>query len=321
MKPKGFVPRNTSSNTKTSSGAESQESGKVYVGNLSFRTDNRSLHDAFSRFGEILDASVVMDRVDPSKSRGFAFVTFKKLSDAKSACLDMDGKNLDGRQIRVDLKQGGGGAGGGSRGGNDRRGHDNNRRSSNNYSGSGSNAAPLGRNAHHKDVGTPPSRAAPSKPSESSSSSDNKKGSVPTNCRVYISGLPTTGVSEGDIQKVFGMIGQVQRVKQKRGYPDQWPWKIKMYRDEKGQFKGDCILSYEDPNAAKTAPDFFNGYDFNGNKLSVVMAKEYVPKPGEERGGGDRGRGGGRRDDRYQRGGRRDYGRRDGGGGYRGGRR
>ena len=302
--------------TAPTTARKSEQQGKVYVGNLSFRTDNRSLYDAFSKFGDVLDASVVMDRMDRTKSRGFAFVTFKHLEDAKKACLDMDGKDLDGRQIRVDLKQGDGGSGGGNR---SRGSYDSNRGRNNNYSGgSGANAAPVGGgDRRNNNMGTPPSRAAPTKPS---SESAKKPSAASTNCRVYISGLPTKDVTEDDIQKVFGMLGEVQRIKQRRGYKDQWPWKIKMYRDEKGEFKGDCIVSYEDPNAARTAPEFFNGYDFNGHKLTVVMAKEYVASEQNQQAHGGRGDNNRRRDDRHRGGGgRRDYDRRDGG--YRGRRR
>ncbi|RHY30157.1 hypothetical protein DYB32_004560 [Aphanomyces invadans] len=47
--------------------------------------------------------------------------------------------------------------------------------------------------------------------------------------------------------------------KQKRGYKDQWPWKIKIYTNDDGTLKGDAVITYEDANAARTAPSFFNG--------------------------------------------------------------
>lgn len=49
------------------------------------------------------------------------------------------------------------------------------------------------------------------------------------------------------------------RIKQKRGYKDQWPWNIKIYTDESGKNKGDAALSYEDPSAAHSAGGFYNG--------------------------------------------------------------
>ena len=54
------------------------------------------------------------------------------------------------------------------------------------------------------------------------------------------------------------LLIQIGRIKQKRGYKDQWPWNIKIYTDEKGNQKGDAVLSYEDPQAAHSAGGFFN---------------------------------------------------------------
>ncbi|GMF30876.1 unnamed protein product [Phytophthora fragariaefolia] len=80
----------------------------------------------------------------------------------------------------------------------------------------------------------------------------------PTWARIYISNLPTD-VTSDELQEMFGAIGIVAREKQKRGYKDQWPFKIKIYTDAAGQPKGDAVLTYEDSNAARTAPEFFNG--------------------------------------------------------------
>lgn len=52
---------------------------------------------------------------------------------------------------------------------------------------------------------------------------------------------------------------QVGRIKQKRGYKDQWPHAVKLYADESGKNKGDAVLTYEDPQAAHSAGGFFNG--------------------------------------------------------------
>lgn len=48
------------------------------------------------------------------------------------------------------------------------------------------------------------------------------------------------------------------RIKQKRGYKDQWPYNIKIYTDDNGKNKGDACLSYEDPSAAHSASGFYN---------------------------------------------------------------
>lgn len=51
---------------------------------------------------------------------------------------------------------------------------------------------------------------------------------------------------------------KIGRIKQKRGYKDQWPWNIKIYTDEMGNNKGDACVSYEDPSAAHSAGGFYN---------------------------------------------------------------
>lgn len=80
----------------------------------------------------------------------------------------------------------------------------------------------------------------------------------PTWARIYISNLPTD-ITSDELQEMFGALGVVAREKQKRGYKDQWPFKIKVYTDDNGQAKGDAVLTYEDANAARTAPSFFDG--------------------------------------------------------------
>lgn len=117
------------------------------------------------------------------------------------------------------------------------------------------------------------------------------------NTRIYIAGLPLD-VKEDELKDLFGGIGQVARLKQKRGYKDQWPWNIKIYTDEQGKNKGDAVLSYEDPSAAHSAGGFFNDYDMRGHKIKVTMAAKSAPRAptmGGHGGGGFRGghRGGG----------------------------
>ena len=50
---------------------------------------------------------------------------------------------------------------------------------------------------------------------------------------------------------------QIARIKQKRGYKDQWPHNIKLYTDDAGKNKGDATVTYEDPMAAHSAGGFF----------------------------------------------------------------
>jgi cold-inducible RNA-binding protein len=93
-------------------------SNKLYVGSLSWNTDNAGLENAFSAYGDIEEAKVITDR-DTGRSRGFGFVTFANEEDAEKA-LAMDGQDLDGRTLKVNVAQdkgprGGGGGGGGGR--------------------------------------------------------------------------------------------------------------------------------------------------------------------------------------------------------------
>jgi len=96
---------------------------KLYVGGLSWNTDNDGLRQAFERFGDVEDVRVVTDR-ETGRSRGFGFVTFNSSQAAQAAISEMDGTELDGRNIKVneaeDKPRGGGGGGGG---GDRHRGH------------------------------------------------------------------------------------------------------------------------------------------------------------------------------------------------------
>jgi len=100
---------------------------KLFIGGLSWSTDDDSLRTAFEAYGEVVDAKVVMDR-DTGKSRGFGFVTFASADEASAAKSNLNQIELDGREIRVDDasdRDSGGGRGGfrgGSRGGGGFRG-------------------------------------------------------------------------------------------------------------------------------------------------------------------------------------------------------
>jgi RNA recognition motif-containing protein len=73
---------------------------KLYVGNLSWNTDEDALRDAFERVGDVEYAKVITD-YDTGRSRGFGFVTFTSSDDATNAITTMDGTELDGRTIKV----------------------------------------------------------------------------------------------------------------------------------------------------------------------------------------------------------------------------
>jgi len=77
-------------------------SRKLFVGGISWNTTEGSLQSAFSAFGEVVSAKIIMDR-ETGKSRGFGFVEFKDPDSAHSAIENLDGTELDGRTIKVDV--------------------------------------------------------------------------------------------------------------------------------------------------------------------------------------------------------------------------
>ena len=79
-------------------------SKKLFVGSLSWNTDDHGLREAFAPHGEITEAIVITDR-DSGRSRGFGFVTFADDDAAEKAIAALNGTDLDGRTIRVDVAQ------------------------------------------------------------------------------------------------------------------------------------------------------------------------------------------------------------------------
>ncbi|CAA0827658.1 Glycine-rich RNA-binding protein 8 [Striga hermonthica] len=93
---------------------------RCFVGGLAWATTDQSLEQAFSKYGEVLESKIIMDR-ETGRSRGFGFVTFGDEKAMRDAIDAMNGQELDGRNITVNEAQsrggGGGGGGGGFRGG------------------------------------------------------------------------------------------------------------------------------------------------------------------------------------------------------------
>ncbi|MBX3634786.1 MAG: RNA-binding protein [Rubrivivax sp.] len=96
---------------------------KLYVGNLAYSVRDDSLQQAFSQFGTVNSAKVMMDR-ETGRSKGFGFVEMGSDAEAQAAINGMNGQSLEGRAIvvnearpREDRPGGGYGGGGGGRGG------------------------------------------------------------------------------------------------------------------------------------------------------------------------------------------------------------
>jgi cold-inducible RNA-binding protein len=92
---------------------------KLFVGGLSFSTSSERLRETFASVGSVESASVVTDR-DTGRSRGFGFVEMASQEEANEAVRRLNGTELDGRQIKVEVAKsgpagGGGGGGGGYR--------------------------------------------------------------------------------------------------------------------------------------------------------------------------------------------------------------
>jgi len=75
-------------------------STKVFVGNLAFRTTEADLADAFKKFGSVIDTKII---TRGRRSLGYGFVDFENENDAKAAVAAMDQKDLDGRNLNVEL--------------------------------------------------------------------------------------------------------------------------------------------------------------------------------------------------------------------------
>jgi RNA recognition motif-containing protein len=73
---------------------------KLYVGNLSFNADQKTLEDLFRPFGEVSSVNIVTDR-DTGRSRGFAFVEMENKKDAIRAMNALSNTEVDGRALMV----------------------------------------------------------------------------------------------------------------------------------------------------------------------------------------------------------------------------
>ena len=101
-------------------------STKLFVGNLDFKVTENDLQDAFAAYGTVVEANLITDRVT-GRPRGFGFVTMSSPEEAQKAIDGLNGKDLGGRALNVNIarereeRPGGGGrggyGGGGGRGG------------------------------------------------------------------------------------------------------------------------------------------------------------------------------------------------------------
>jgi len=89
---------------------------KLFIGSLSFSTTSEGLREFFTQCGNVTSATVITDQFS-GRSRGFGFVEMATPEEATAAVQRLNGKDLDGRQIKVEMAKpaGSGGGGGGPR--------------------------------------------------------------------------------------------------------------------------------------------------------------------------------------------------------------
>src|SRR4030095_4427411 len=97
---------------------------KLFVGNISFNTTENDLQDTFAAHGTVVEANLMMDRTT-NKHRGFGFVTMSNEQEAQKAIQALNGVQLDGRTLTVNISRAReerpGGGGDRRYGGGDRR--------------------------------------------------------------------------------------------------------------------------------------------------------------------------------------------------------
>ena len=101
---------------------------KLYVGNLSFNTSDQDLSTLFGEVGTVQSTNIIQDR-ETGRSRGFGFVEMASKEEGQKAIATLHGKEIDGRELKVneakpqENRGGGGGGRGGYGGGGDRGGY------------------------------------------------------------------------------------------------------------------------------------------------------------------------------------------------------
>ncbi|MCR5494772.1 MAG: RNA-binding protein [Treponema sp.] len=77
---------------------------RIYIGNLSFETNEEKLKETFSAFGEVFSVSIIMDKFT-NRSKGFGFVEMPDDDASFAAIRELNGKEVDGRKVRVSIAE------------------------------------------------------------------------------------------------------------------------------------------------------------------------------------------------------------------------
>jgi len=99
--------------------AQNPESDTLFVGNIAWEVDDQILGETFGAHGSVVNVRLPTD-IDSGKAKGFGYVTFSSVEDAKAAFEAMKGQEVGGRALRLDYatpRDPNGGGRGGARGG------------------------------------------------------------------------------------------------------------------------------------------------------------------------------------------------------------
>ncbi|TAN05685.1 MAG: RNA-binding protein [Rhodanobacteraceae bacterium] len=77
------------------------QQNKLYVGNFPYSVDEAQLRELFTPYGEISELALIMDR-ETGRPKGFAFITFASQQSAEKA-LELNGRDLGGRPLKVNM--------------------------------------------------------------------------------------------------------------------------------------------------------------------------------------------------------------------------
>jgi len=254
----GSTSASTSSFTSSFSGgdtsSEKQPSLSLFIGGLSFNTDEASLESAFSEYGTISRVRIMKDR-DTGKHKGFGYVDFNDMESAERAMKEGQGKEIDGRSVRIDYSQPkGSGGGGGRRGGGGGGGGFGG--SSGGSSGGGFGGGGFGGSSGGFGGG------------------DSSGGSTKS-ASLFIGGL-SFDTDENSLRDAFSEYGPIDRVR------------IAKDRDS-GKSKGFGYVDYLDAESAEKAVNEAQGKEIDGRPVRIDFS---TPK-GSGGGGGGRKAGGG----------------------------
>ncbi len=75
---------------------------QIYVGNLAFRMREDSLKELFEQYGEVTSVNIIKDKIT-GRSKGFGFVEMTEQEDGEKAIKELNGSEVEGRNIKVDI--------------------------------------------------------------------------------------------------------------------------------------------------------------------------------------------------------------------------